>query len=36
MKSAREVLSRNEVMAGIPEMIHTVQVECAFLTGQNL
>jgi urease subunit gamma len=30
MKSAREILSRNEVMAGVPEMIHTVQVECTF------
>jgi len=36
MKSAREVLSRNEVMAGIPEMIHTVQVECTFPDGTKL
>jgi urease subunit gamma len=36
MKSAREILSRNEVMAGIPEMIHTVQVECTFPDGTKL
>ena len=36
MKSAREVLSRNDVMAGIPEMIHTVQVECTFPDGTKL
>jgi urease subunit gamma len=28
MKSAREILTRNDVMEGVPEMIHTVQVEC--------
>jgi urease subunit gamma len=36
MKSAREILSRNEVMAGISEMIHTVQVECTFPDGTKL
>jgi urease subunit gamma len=36
MKSAREILSRNDVMAGIPEMIHTVQVECTFPDGTKL
>jgi urease subunit gamma len=36
MKSAREILSRNEVMAGVPEMIHTVQVECTFPDGTKL
>jgi urease subunit gamma len=36
MKSAREILSRNELMAGIPEMIHTVQVECTFPDGTKL
>ena len=36
MKSAREILYRNEVMAGVPEMIHTVQVECTFPDGTKL
>jgi urease subunit gamma len=36
MKSAREILSRNDVMAGVPEMIHTVQVECTFPDGTKL
>lgn len=36
MKSAREILSRNEVIAGVPEMIHTVQVECTFPDGTKL
>lgn len=36
MKSAREILSRDEVMAGVPEMIHTVQVECTFPDGTKL
>ena len=36
MKSAREVLKRDEVMEGVPEMIHTVQVECTFPDGTKL
>jgi urease subunit gamma len=36
MKSAREILTRNEVMEGVPEMIHTVQVECTFPDGTKL
>ena len=36
MKSAREILSQNDVMAGISEMIHTVQVECTFPDGTKL
>jgi urease subunit gamma len=36
MKSAREVLSRNDVMDGIPELIHTVQVEATFPDGTKL
>jgi urease subunit gamma len=36
MKTAREILSRNDVMAGVPEMIHTVQVECTFPDGTKL
>ena len=36
MKSAREVLARGDVMEGVPEMIHTVQVECTFPDGTKL
>jgi urease subunit gamma len=36
MKSAREVLKRGEVMSGVPEMIHTVQVEATFPDGTKL
>ena len=36
MKSAREILARDEVMDGVPEMIHTVQVECTFPDGTKL
>jgi urease subunit gamma len=36
MKSAREVLTRADVMEGVPEMIHTVQVECTFPDGTKL
>ena len=36
MKSGREVLSRNDVMSGVPEMIHTVQVEATFPDGTKL
>jgi urease subunit gamma len=36
MKSAREVLTRGDVMEGVPEMIHTVQVECTFPDGTKL
>lgn len=36
MKSAREVLTRNDVMDGIPELIHTVQVEATFPDGTKL
>jgi urease subunit gamma len=36
MKAAREVLRRNDVMEGVPEMIHTVQVECTFPDGTKL
>ena len=36
MKSAREVLTRKDVMEGVPEMIHTVQVECTFPDGTKL
>ncbi len=30
MVSGREVLGRDDVMAGIPEMLHDVQVEATF------
>jgi urease subunit gamma len=36
MKSSREILTRNDVMEGVPEMIHTVQVECTFPDGTKL
>lgn len=36
MKSAREVLTRNDVMDGISELIHTVQVEATFPDGTKL
>jgi urease subunit gamma len=36
MKSAREILKRNDVMAGVPDMIHTVQVEATFPDGTKL
>ena len=36
MKSAREILTRNEVMDGVPELIHTVQVEATFPDGTKL
>jgi urease subunit gamma len=36
MKSAREILTRKDVLEGVPEMIHTVQVECTFPDGTKL
>ena len=36
MKSAREILKRNDVMSGVPDMIHTVQVEATFPDGTKL
>ncbi|MER7958137.1 urease subunit gamma [Streptomyces sp. NPDC096030] len=36
MASGRKVLTRDEVMAGIPEMIHDVQVEATFPDGTKL
>ncbi|MEU8571650.1 urease subunit gamma [Streptomyces pathocidini] len=36
MASGREVLTRDEVMTGIPEMIHNVQVEATFPDGTKL
>ncbi|MDT9684379.1 urease subunit gamma [Streptomyces sp. TRM76323] len=36
MASGREVLSRADVMDGVPEMIHDVQVEATFPDGTKL
>ncbi|TQM33408.1 urease subunit gamma [Nocardia bhagyanarayanae] len=36
MSSGRTVLSRDEVMTGVPEMIHDVQVEATFPDGTKL
>jgi urease subunit gamma len=36
MSSGRKVLTRDEVMHGVPEMIHDVQVEATFPDGTKL
>jgi urease subunit gamma len=36
MSSARNVLSKGDVMDGVAEMIHTVQVEATFPDGTKL
>ena len=36
MVTGREVLSRAEVMEGVPEMLHDVQVEATFPDGTKL
>ena len=36
MKSAREILTRKEVMEGVSELIHTIQVEATFPDGTKL
>ncbi|MGL5834737.1 MAG: urease subunit gamma [Waterburya sp.] len=36
MSYGKTILSRDEVMAGIPEMIHEVQVEATFPDGTKL
>jgi urease subunit gamma len=36
MKSSREILKKNDVMQGVPELIHTVQVEVTFPDGTKL
>ncbi|MEZ0092998.1 urease subunit gamma [Streptacidiphilus sp. EB129] len=36
MESGRRVLTRSDVMDGIPEMIHDVQVEATFPDGTKL
>ncbi|MGL5649592.1 MAG: urease subunit gamma [Clostridium sp.] len=36
MEAGRHILSREQVMTGIPEMLHTVQVEVTFPDGTKL
>lgn len=36
MSSGRKLIQRDEVMEGIPEMIHDVQVEATFPDGTKL
>ncbi len=36
MNEGREVISRDQVMDGIPEMVHEVQVEATFPDGTKL
>ncbi|MDI3418285.1 urease subunit gamma [Streptomyces luteolus] len=36
MSSGRKLLSRDDVMEGIPEMLHDVQVEATFPDGTKL
>ncbi len=36
MNEGREVITREQVMTGIPEMIHEVQVEATFPDGTKL
>ncbi|GAC49943.1 urease subunit gamma [Gordonia aichiensis NBRC 108223] len=36
MASGREVLARTDVMDGVPEMLHDVQVEATFPDGTKL
>jgi urease subunit gamma len=36
MKSARSVLKTSDVMVGVPELIHTIQVEATFPDGTKL
>lgn len=36
MESGREVLGRDEVMEGVAEMLHDVQVEATFPDGRKL
>jgi urease subunit gamma len=36
MSAGRQVLTREEVMEGVPEMLHDVQVEATFPDGRKL
>ncbi|MDG7050061.1 MAG: urease subunit gamma [Nitrososphaerota archaeon] len=36
MSSGRKVLTKNDVLPGVPEIIHTIQVEATFDDGTKL
>ena len=36
MSAGRQVLSRGDVMAGVPELLHEVQIEATFPDGTKL
>ncbi|WP_337173988.1 urease subunit gamma [Paludisphaera sp.] len=36
MEAGREILTRDDVMVGVPEMIHMIQVEPTFKDGSKL
>jgi urease subunit gamma len=36
MSAGRTILQRSDVMEGVPEMIHEIQVECTFPDGTKL
>jgi urease subunit gamma len=36
MEAGREILSADDVMTGVPEMIHMIQVEPTFKDGSKL
>ncbi len=36
MQYGTTILTKDDVMVGVPEMIHTVQVECTFPDGTKL
>ena len=36
MRSGRKVLTRNDVLSGVPELVKTVQVEATFEDGTKL
>lgn len=36
MQSGRKVLTRNDVLSGVPELVKTVQVEATFNDGTKL
>jgi len=36
MSSGRKVLSKNDVLSGVPELMHTVQIEATFDDGTKL
>ena len=36
MEWGTKLLTRNQVMEGVPEMIHDVQIECLFPDGNKL